>query len=445
LEKRVGRYGIHGYIEGELNFFLFAMLDLKDIRLRPEWYKTQLGRKGVASTTIDVLLDADISWRALLQEVEMLKATQNEASKKIPTLDGEAKQALLGEMKVISAAKKEKEASLEVAQEAVETILERLPNPPDVAAPDGKDDTENVVVKTVGKKPTFDFEPKEHWEIAEANDLLDTERSAKVSGARFYYLKNELALLQRALMHWAYLEMAKKGYTPFIPPFLTREKAIRGTGYFEKGENYVVNPGEDDLYLIGTSEVPMVSYFAGEVIDDSILPYRCAAYSPCFRKEAGSYGKDMKGILRVHQFEKVEMVVFAKPEDTPKIHEEIREIEEDLMQQMGLPYQVVNVCTGDLGGSATKKYDLEAWLPGQGQYREMTSTSICTDYQARRLNIRYKKEDGSLGFVHILNGTAVSSRPLIAILENFQAEDGSVKIPKVLVPFCGFDTIVARG
>ncbi len=417
------------------------MLDLKAIRENPDQFKTSLARKGVDGGEIDKLLKADESRRDLLQKTEGLAQKQNEVSKKIPTLSGDEKATVLVEMKGISDEKKKLEGDLEKAEGEVQSILEALPNPPDEAAPDGKDDEENVVLRKEGKIRDFDFTPKEHWEIAENLGILDIERSAKVSGARFYYLRNELALLQMALMNWAFLEIQKKGFSPTIPPFLTRKEAIYGTGFFDKDENYIVNPGEDDLYLIGTSEVPMTSFYADEILDEADLPQKFGAYSPCFRKEAGTYGKDMKGILRVHQFEKIEMVIFCKPEDSVAMHEELREMEEDLLQQLGIPYQVVNVCCGDLGNSATKKYDLEAWLPGQKKYREMTSTSICTDFQSRRLNMRVRRADGKVEPLHTLNGTAVSSRPLIAILENFQNADGSVDIPEVLQPFCGFGKI----
>lgn len=320
-------------------------------------------------------------------------------------------------------------------------MMDDLPNPPFDSAPDGDSDAENIVVRQEGEKPTFSFQPKEHWELGVDLDILDIERASKVSGTRFYYLKNELAILQRALAQWAFMEVIKKGYNAIIPPFLTRKEAIYGTGYLAKGENYIVNPNEDDLYLIGTSEVPVTSYYADEIIDLSNGPKKFVSYSPCFRKEAGSSGKDTKGILRVHQFEKIEMVIFCTPEQSDVMHEEIREIEEYLLQQLGIPYQVINVCCGDLGNSAVKKYDIEAWLPGQNKYREMTSTSICTDFQSRRLNIRYKTKEDKNEYVHTLNGTAVSSRPLIAIMENFQNEDGSIDIPKVLQPFCGFRKI----
>lgn len=420
------------------------MLDLKAIRQNPEEFKKSLSRKNVDSQVIDHLLSADESRRTLLQKVESLKQQQNKVSKEIANLSGEEKNKTLAEMKTIADERKNLQTQLDEAEKTVKEILESLPNPPHPEAPDGKDDTDNVVVSTWGEKPDFDFEPKEHWEIAENLDLLDTERSAKVSGSRFYYLRNELAILQRTLIFWAFMEVQKKGFSPTIPPFMTRASAIKGTGYFDRDENYCVNPGEDDLYLIGTSEVPMASFYADEILDEADLPQKFVAYSPCFRKEAGSYGKDTKGIFRVHQFEKVEMVVFCTPEDSSKMHELLRSVEEELLQKLEIPYQVVNVCTGDLGGSAIKKYDLEAWLPGQGQFREMTSTSICTDYQSRRLKTRIRRKDGSLVHAHTLNGTAVSSRPLVAILENFQQADGSVLIPKALQALCGFDKIVGK-
>lgn len=420
------------------------MLDIKAIRQNPEDFKKRLARKGVDPSKIDLLLELDEHYKEALQTVEALAAKQNEVSKKIPGISGDEKAQLLADMKVISNEKKEAEKTVHDAKNSFESVLLSLPNPPHDSAPDGKSDEENVVLETWGEKPAFDFEPKEHWELAEDLDLLDTERSAKVSGSRFYYLKNELAILQRALIFWAFQEVQKKGFTPMIPPFLTRKEAIMGTGFFDKDENYCVNPGEDDLFLIGTSEVPMTSYYADEILDEEKIPEKFVSFSPCFRREAGTYGKDTKGIFRVHQFEKVEIVIFCTPEESEKMHEEIRSIEEELLQKLGIHYQLVNVCCGDLGNSAAKKYDLEAWLPGQGQYREMTSTSICTDFQTRRLKTRIRRKDGTIVHAHTLNGTAVSSRPLVAILENFQQKDGSIKIPECLQPFCGFDEIKGK-
>ncbi len=417
------------------------MLDIKAIRENPEDFKRRLARKGIEGSMIDELLGLDEKLRETIAASEKLKAEQNEASKKIPQLEGEEKAQLLAQMKEISERKKIVETERDEAEKNCQDILQSLPNTPHDEAPNGKDDTENKVIKTWGEKPNFSFPPKEHWELGELLGILDLERGAKVSGARFYYLRNQLAILQQALIFWAFTEVAKKGYSATIPPFMTRSEAIYGTGYLERNENYIVNPGEDDLYLIGTSEVPMMSYHAGDILEEKDLPLKFVAYSPCFRREAGSYGKDTKGILRVHQFEKVEMVMLALPEMNEALHEEIRGIEEELLQKLEIPYQVVDVCCGDLGNSASKKYDLEAWLPGQDQYREMTSTSICNDWQTRRLNIRVRRENGELVYAQALNGTAVSSRPLIAILENFQQEDGSVLIPEILRPFCGFDKI----
>ncbi len=420
------------------------MLDLKAIRENPEEFKRKLGRKSIPSSVIDELLAVDKSALELNKKAEDLKAQQNKASKLIPTLQGEEKEKILKEMKSIASQQKEAQEQANKALLKVKSILESLPNPPRDDVPFGKDDSENRVLRTEGEKPHFSFAPKEHWEIAEEHDLLDMEQASKVSGSRFYYMKNELALLQQALMMWAFRKVTHKGFTPVIPPFMTRKEAIYGTGYLEKGENYIVNPGEDDLFLIGTSEVPMVSIHAGQVIDLDNGPLQYVSYSPCFRREAGSYGKDMKGILRVHQFEKIEMVIFCKPEQATEMHEKIRDLEEEILKELQIPYQVMDICTGDLGCSASKKYDLEAWLPGQGKYREMTSTSIADDYQTRRLQIRYKDTNGKLQYACALNGTAVSSRPLIAILENFQNEDGSVDIPECLQPFCGFAKIEAR-
>jgi seryl-tRNA synthetase len=417
------------------------MLDIKAIRNHPEQYKRDLQRKFVDPAIVDLVLKLDQQKRALLQKIESLKQQQNEASKTINQHTGEKKQKILADMKDIAEERKKEEKELENVRQVLQKNMDTLPNPPRAEVKTGKDDSENEVARTVGEKPKFDFEPKEHWELAETLNLLDTEQASHVSGSRFYYLKNELALLQQALMMWAFRKVADKGFTPVIPPFMTRDRALYGTGYLDKDENYRVNPETDDLYLIGTSEVPMVSMHADQILDLDQGPLLYAAYSPCFRREAGSYGKDTKGILRVHQFEKIEMIAFTKPEEAVKIHEMIREIEEEILQDLGLPYQVINICTGDLGCSASKKYDLEAWLPGQNQYREMTSTSICDDYQTRRLNIRYRDTDGKLAFACALNGTAVSSRPLIAIMENFQQKNGDILIPEVLVPYCGFAKI----
>jgi len=412
------------------------MLDIKRLRQDPDTIQKALSRKGVPHDAVRTLLALDVQKREMQQKCETLRAQQNAASQKIPKMQGEEKVAILEEMKSLSDLLKIEQKALQVMEEKYQSQLFSLPNPPMEEVPDGGEE-DFTLLKEWGEKPDFSFAPKEHWEIAEQHGILDTKRSAKVSGSRFYFLRDELAVLQMALMNWAFLEIQKKGFSPMIPPFMTKKEAIVGTGFFEKDENYCVNPGEDDLYLIGTSEVPLTSYYADEIIPEAQLPERFAGYSPCFRREAGSYGKDMKGILRVHQFEKIEMVAVCPPEKSAEMHEEFLRAEEEIMQALGIPYRVILVAAKDLGNSATKKYDIEAWLPGQGQYREMTSTSNCTDYQARRLKIRIRRKNGDIVMANTLNGTAVSSRPLIAILENFQHEDGSVDIPKVLQPFAG--------
>jgi len=421
------------------------MLDIKEIRKDSEKFKKSLKRRGIDPQKIDKLLVLDEKKLSLLHKVEDASARQNEVSKLIPNLQGKEKENLLAEMKVIAKNKKEQEILLRDAEKSFLEIITTLPNTPLDSVPDGKGEDGNKVLRKEGKPPKFNFKPLEHWELAEKLDLLDTERSAKVSGSRFYYMKNELAILQQALSFWAFTEVSKKGFSPMIPPFLTRERAIRGTGYFSHDENYRINLGkEDDLFLIGTSEVPMISFHDNEILEEKDLPHKFVSYSPCFRREAGTYGKDTKGIFRVHQFEKVEMIIFCLPEQSKKLHEELLKIEEEMMKKLKIPYQVVNLCCGDISGSSSKTYDLEAWLPGQDKYREVTSTSNCTDYQARNLNIRIRKKNGEIITAHTLNGTAVAIRQLIAILENFQNKDGSVDIPKVLQPLCGFKKIEAK-
>ncbi len=414
------------------------MLNIKDIRKNPDFFQKQLQRKGVEENTIPKLLQIDEKKREISTARDEIKAMQNQASKKIPTLSGAEKEKFLAEMKKVAETLKEKDHELQVITQEYEDMMISIPNPPLDDVPDGGED-DFEVLKQWGEKPNFSFSPKEHWELAQDLGILDTQRSAKVSGARFYYLQEELAVLQMALMNWAFLEIQKLGFSPTIPPFMVRENAMYGTGFFpaDKNEIYTVNPGEDELYLIGTSEVPLTAYHGDEILEENTLPRKFAGYSPCFRREAGTYGKDMKGILRVHQFEKIEMVAVCSPDESKQIHETMREAEEKILQMLGIPYRVVLIAAGDLGSSAVKKYDIEAWLPGQNKYREMTSTSNCTDYQARRLKIRVRKENGEIVTAHTLNGTATSSRPLIAILENFQNEDGTVDIPEVLWPFTG--------
>ncbi len=415
------------------------MIDIKDLRNRPDYYRSSTEAKNGDPSVVDAIIVKDEERRALIGEKEDLRAQQNALSKQIPSASAEEKTDLLSRSKILSDQYKESEAKLEAVEAEYMDLLCRIPNPVHESVTVGKTDEDNEVARVVGEKPDFGFEPKEHWELAEQHDLLDMERGAKVSGSRFIYLKNDLVLMEMALINWVLQKLSGKGFIPMIPPYMVRERAMFGTGYFPDAENgvYVVNPEDENLYLIGTSEVSLVNYHDNEILEAKNLPLRYVGFSPCFRREAGSYGKDVKGMLRVHQFEKVEMVSFCHPDKSWEEHEFMRTVEEEIMTELELPYQLLNICSGDLGGSAAKKYDIEAWLPGQEKYREMTSTSNTTDYQSRRLNIRYRNEDGKVDFLHILNGTATSMRPLIAIMENNQQADGSIKIPKVLVPFMG--------
>ena len=328
-----------------------------------------------------------------------------------------------------------------------------IPNPPLESVPAGKDETENKVIKTVGKKPEFGFKPLDHVTIGKNLDLIDIETASQMSGTRFYYLKNDLVLLELALIQFVMQKLVSKGFKPILPPLLVKEKAMIATGFFpaDRNEIYHVNPEDDDLYLIGTSEVPLCMLHAGQILEPGKLPLRYVGFSSCFRREAGTYGKDTHGIIRVHQFDKIEMFSFCHPSKSEEEHELIRSIEEEIMQELGFHYQVVNICGGDLGAPAAKKYDIEAWIPTQNRFRELSSCSNCTDYQARRAGIRYWVEQSETlskksekRFLHTLNGTAVAmARTLVAILENYQQRDGTVEIPDILRGYMGGRTHIA--
>jgi seryl-tRNA synthetase len=326
------------------------------------------------------------------------------------------------------------EEGLGEAEARLKQLHDRVPNPPAEDTPDGFEEEDAVVVRHVGDPPSFAFEPRDHLELAVPHGWIDMERAAKVSGSRFVYRLGDVALLELALHRFALERVVQKGHVPMLPPILVREDAMYGTGFFpsDKGDYYEVPA--DELYLAGTSEVPAAAFHSSEELGEEELPLRYVAYSPCFRREAGAAGKDTRGMFRVHQFDKVEMFVFCAPERSREEHERLLEIEEELIAELELPYRVVNIAAGDLGASAAKKYDIEAWFPGQARYREITSTSNTTDFQARRLRIRFRRE-GKLEFVHTLNGTAVTARSMIAILENFQEAGGSVAVPAVLTDF----------
>ncbi len=410
------------------------MLDIKLFREKAEEVKEKLAKRQIDAKIVDEILEIDEKKRELITKLDNLRAEQKREKKK-------TKESILRKKEI-----KNLEESLEKVKNEFEKLMLSLPNLPLDSVPLGKDETENKIIKTYGEKPEFDFKPKPHWELAKKLDLIDQERSAKVSGSRFFYLKKDLVILEFALIQFVLEKLINKGFIPMIPPYLVKERAMYGTSFFpgaEASEIYKVNPGEDDLYLIGTSEVSLINYHDNEILEEKNLPIHYLGFSPCFRREAGAYGKETKGIIRVHQFEKLEMVSFCKPEDSEKEHQLILSLEEEIMQDLGFHYQVVEMCTGALGyPAAAKKFDIEVWLPGEGRYLELTSCSNCTDFQARRLNIRYRKTPSKeepkpkLNLVHTLNGTACAiSRTLVAILENYQQKDGSIIVPEILRPY----------
>jgi len=418
------------------------MLDINFIRENPNKLKEACEKKQV-KIDVDKVLELDKKKRELMTELETLKAEQNKISR-----GGKDNNVLIEQAKEIKGKIKEMEPELEKIEAELKNLLLQLPNIPFDDVPVGKDDSGNVVLRKVGHTPKWIFhKPKDYMELGKSLDLIDTERAGKVSGSRFGYIKGQLALLEFALINLVMDTVRKEGFVPVIPPVILKEEMARGTGYFEAGDrNEAYFLPDDNMYLAGTSEQPLVAMHADEILNEKDLPLRYVGFSTCFRREAGSYGKDTKGILRVHQFDKLEMVIFSTPEDSKKEHELILSIEEKLMKALGLPYQVIDICTGDLGRPAAKKYDIEAWMPSENRYRETHSTSNCTDFQARRLNIRYRDKSGKVNFAHTLNGTAFAiGRILIMLMENYQdpkgAPDGLIKVPKALQKYCGFKVI----
>lgn len=426
------------------------MIDLTALRADPQKYYESIKRKG-QEIDVDELLELDDERKDLLQKSEALRRTQNEASQRIAQeKDATKKSQLIAEMKTVADDLKIYEEKLARAKKTLEEKLLEIPNLPHESTPDGGEE-DSEVIKKEGSPRNFEFDPKDHAELGELLDLIDTKRGAKVSGSRFYYLKKDAVLLEVALNNYVLDILTKKGFTPMSTPTLVREPAMVGTGFFpaDRFEIYEVNPSTetnpdgDDLFLIGTSEVPLTMYHADEILDGE-FPKRYVGLSTCYRREAGSYGKDTKGIFRVHQFNKIEMFSFCDPKKSWEEHEFLLSCEEEIVKGLGLPYQIVNIAAGDLGAPAAKKYDIEVWIPSEKRYRELTSCSNCTDFQARRANIRYRAEGGN-EFVHTLNGTACAmTRMLIAILENYQNEDGSVEVPEVLRKWIGKDKIEAK-
>ena len=411
------------------------MLDINFIRQNPEKVKEACQKKNI-DVDISKLLSLDKKKREILESIEKLRHQRNLISEKKEQTQEERDRA-----KVLKERIKNLNGDLEKIDKEFAEVISQIPNLPLDDVPVGKDEGDNVVVREVGNIPKFDFKPKDHLEIGENLDIIDVKRAGKVSGPRFGYLKREAVLLEFSLINLAFEVLLKKGFIPVIPPAMIKPEMMWGMGYFIKAPEEGFFVEKDKLYLIGTAEQSLGPLHANEVFNELEKPKRYFGFSTCFRREAGAYGKDTRGIFRVHQFDKVEMFSFCKPEDSIEEHQFFLKIEEELMAALKLPYRVIRICTGDMAFPTASQYDIEAWFPGQNKYRETHSTSNCTDFQARRLNIRYRDKFGKLNFVHTVNGTAFAMRPLIAILENYQRKDGKVDIPKVLQKYLGFKTI----
>ena len=406
------------------------MLDIKFIRENPDLILKKAKDKGI-EVNIEHVLELDSKLRGLDTMVQSLREERNRT----------AKEKNIEKGKEIKVKLEKHENALNAIREELNRYLLQIPNPAKDDVKVGKNDSENEVLRKVGDPTKFDFTPKDHLSLGEKLDIIDVTRASKISGARFYFLKNDGALLEVALRQLAFDILLKEGFIPLVPPILIKTEIMKGLGYMENGgdeDMYILD--KDDLVLVGTSEQSIVAMHKDEVLSLKDLPKRYVGFSTCFRREAGSYGKDTRGILRAHQFDKVEMVSFTRQGEDDKEHEYLLSIEEKLLQALGIPYQAVKMCSGDLGYPAARKYDLEAWIPSENKYREVTSTSTTTDFQARRLNIKY--QDGNeKKYVNILNGTAFSTRPIIAILENYQQEDGSIKVPEILQKILGKSVI----
>lgn len=418
------------------------MIDLKILRENPDAVRHSQKVRGEDTAVVDLLLEADAISRTALSEFETLRAEQNALSKSVGAAKGDEKVALLENAKDLANRVKAADSKRSELEEVARGLLLKISNLIDLEAPVGSE-ADFKVIEEIGKPRDFKsegFEPKDHVELGKILKAIDTERGAKVAGSRSYYLTGPGAMLEFALVNYAIASAVKAGFIPVIPPVLVNPAAMEGTGFLGQAAENVYHLEEDDVYLVGTSEVPLAAYHMDEIVEN--LPIRYAGYSSCFRREAGTYGKDTRGIIRVHQFDKVEMFSFIKPEDAKAEHLRLLEWEKDFLKAMEVPFRVIDVASGDLGSSAIRKFDCEAWIPTQDAYREVTSTSNCTEFQARRLNIRYRDESGTKP-VATLNGTLVAvPRMIVAILENHQNKDGSVNVPKALRPFLGVDTLV---
>ena len=425
------------------------MLDPKFIRENPDLIKETCKKKGI-DLDVDKLLKLDQEKRDLLKKVEAIKAEKNKASDKIAQLDGDQKKKAIEEMQKVSEEEKKLSPKLQELEEKLLLQLLLVPTPPSEDTPEGKDDTENEELRTWGDKPKFDFEPLDHVALGEKCDIIDLPRGAKVAGSRCYYLKNEGAQLELAVLMYTWDKLIKKGFTPMIVPNIVNYDAMMGTSYFPGGEEQAYALGVerelgkgvegDKKYLAGTAEVALTSYHQGEILEEDTLPLKYHGFSTCYRREAGTYGKDTHGLYRVHQFQKIEQVIVCKndPEESAKMHQILLENAEEVLQDLHLPYRVVAVCTGDMGQGQFYKNDIETWMPSRESYGETHSCSTFHDFQARRLNMKYRNRDGKTNFCHTLNNTCIASpRILIPLLEIYQQKDGSIEIPKVLQPYMG--------
>ena len=425
------------------------MIDIRDIRTRYDEIK-----KNIENRFMNVDLEKiakDMEKRSeLLQAVDALRMKRNENAQKMKgKMDKEARAVLIAEGKSIKEELSKLEAELSEVEKVFFAEAQTIPNYASPEAPVGKEDKDSLAIKFYGEPPKFSFTPKDHVALGEALDILDFDNGAKVSGQKFYYIKNQLVILQMALERYAMDIVLKHGFTPFITPDIAKEEILQGIGFNPRGaESNIYTLEGTGTCLVGTAEITLGGYYSGEILSKDDLPLKMTGLSHCFRREAGGAGQYSKGLYRVHQFSKLEMFIYCLPEDSDKFHQEILSIEEEIFQGLGLCYRIVDTATGDLGAPAARKFDIEAWMPGRGdngEYGEVTSTSNCTDYQARSLNVRYRDDDGKPKFVHMLNGTAIAlSRAVVAILENYQEEDGSVRIPDALIPLCGFDRIVKK-
>ena len=419
------------------------MLSINLIREKPGVVREALGRRGEESKPLDRIIELDEKRRTLLTSSETLRARRNQVSKELSRMK-EKPPEVIAEMREVGVEIKALEGEIKALDEELDLLLLHLPNIPLPDVPPGEDEAGNIAVKTVGEPPTFDFEAKPHWEIGEGLGILDFERGVKISGSRFYVLKGPGARLQRALIAWMVdFHQTRNGYTEVYPPFVVRREALVGSAQLPKFADNVYHDEEDDLWLVPTAEVPLTNLHRDEILDASDLPLSYVAYTPCFRREKMSAGKDTRGIKRGHQFDKVEMYKFVAPEDSEQALETMLGDAERVAGALGLPYRVLQLCTGDLGFHSAKSYDIELWAPGCGEWLEVSSCSNCMDFQARRANIRYRPSEGARPrYVHTLNGSGLGlPRVLIAVLETYQQADGSVRVPDVLQSYTGFDVI----